>query len=143
MEWIVLIVIWLLSYFLSKKSGARSGTAALVATGVTAGAYYSGASASLANGATKLISPGAPTEGTVTTGSTTGSPAVVGPATSALGTLGSVATGALSTAGNVLKDWGPAGTAGVIATTSLVSDGIDKKWLWIGAIGLGVFVLTK
>jgi len=142
MQFVIMIVLWLLSYFLSKKAGARSGTAALAATGVTAGAYYTGAVDWLANDATKLVSGGATSTTSTSTAGTAGNTASISTGSTGWGTVGSVANGALSATADVLKSWGPAGTAGVAATTSFLSGDIDKKWLWLGA-GVTAFLLLR
>lgn len=143
MEHIITIILWLLSYFLSKKAGAKSGTAALIATGVTAGAYYTGATKWAADGATSLISGGAKSTAVPSTTANAGEASGINAGTSALGTVGSVAGTAITTAGSVLSSWGAAGTAGVVATTAAVSDGLDSKWLWIGGAALAFFALRR
>lgn len=142
MEWIVTIILWLLSYFLSKKKGASDGKAALIATGVTAGAYYTGATKYLADGATNLISGGADSTAAPSTTTTAGSTNSIGNGSSGWGTAGSVLSSTVGTAGDVLKSWGPTGTAGVIATTGLVAGSNKKLWLYAG-LAVGAFLLLK
>lgn len=142
MTWIVTIITWLLSYFLSRKAGAKKGTAALIATGVTAGAYYSGAVDYLANGATSLVSGGKVSTAGSSTSSTAGDVGKIASGSTGWGTVGTIATSALDNTSKVLREWGPVGTAGVIATTTAVTGGRNKTWMWLG-LGAGVLLLLR
>lgn len=132
------IAIWLLSYFLSKKAGATSGQAALIASGATLLSNATGLTDTLADGisnwyggsgdATDPVKDGA--TGSVTNG-TMG------------GTIGVVGSGTGSTTGisDVLKSWGPAGTALVGATT--VGALTDNKWLLYGGLAVLAVLILK
>lgn len=143
MEWMVMIVLWLLSYFLSKKKGASDGAAALVATGVTAGAYYTGATKYLADGATNLVSGGADSTAAPSTTTTAGSTNSIGNGSSGWGTAGSVVSSTVGTVGDVLKSWGPAGAAGVIATTGLVANSDSNFWRYVGLATVAFLLLRN
>lgn len=132
MAWWIYLLIWLASFFISKKAGLSNAGAALAATGVTGVTAY--ATGDLQDWLTNVgedtvnnAPEGAPAD------STTGVPS----GTTFLGRV-------VDTAGNVLESWGPAGTSMVIGTTGLVSSGImSKPWFWPLVIGAGIFILAK
>lgn len=125
MPW-VSIAMWLLSFLLSKSSGASTGKAAAIATGAALATYYV---ADPANPDNLLgLSFG---EGKTTPGDPNGDTGVTKPAGDGIWSK------VVSETGSTLKSWGPTGTLGVIAgTTAVVSD--SKKWLpWvIGGVAL-------
>lgn len=125
MPW-VSIITWLLSFLLSKSSGASTGKAAALATGAALATYYVADPANPDNllgisfGDSKEV-PGDPNGDTGATKGT-GDPV-----------WGKI----ISETGSTLRSWGPTGTLGVIAgTTAVTSD--DKSWLpWlIGGVAL-------
>lgn len=148
MPWLS-IAMWLLSFLLSKKKGASTAEAALLATGVAAATYYLADPSNESNllgigrgdgtAGTAKTSPGSVIETSSETGATSGGST----AGSVLGTIGSVADTAIKTTGSTLSSWGAAGTAGVIATTAAVNSGIDKKWLFIGGGVLLLLIATR
>lgn len=138
MELIVMVVLWLLSYFLSKKKGASDGQAALIATGVTAGAYYTGATKAVADGLTNLGGSSSTMPGT---SPDPGAVPSVTAGTGAWKTIGSIGSTALTTAGSVATSWGPAGTIGAIAAASTVSSW--KEYIPLGLLALGAFFILK
>lgn len=137
------IILFFLSYFTSKESGA-SNTKALVTAGlVGAGSYYVShetdwgkANLGSFDGVTTPTAGGEPVrspDGTAKLDSN-GKPVVVGSA----GTGG---------AGfwDVLKGWGATGTATVIGTGAVAAGGtstLNKYLPWILA-GLGIYLLSK
>lgn len=133
MPWMSIIV-WLVSFLLSKASGASNGKAALLATGAGLATYYLADPSNTDNvlglsfGEDKAI-PGDPS-------ATSGA----GAATSALGSFGKTA---VSEAGSVLKSWGPTGTLGVVAGTTALASDDRSEWLpWIAG-GAALFLLTR
>jgi hypothetical protein len=123
------IIIAIITFFFSKKSGKTDAEAALLSVGAGIGSYY-------------LFDP-ANTDNLFGVGvddSQAGNPLPEVDAASSGGDpsgWGDVVSGAVDTAGEVLVEWGPTGTAGVIATGALASD--KSYWPWI--IGLGAFFL--
>lgn len=51
--------------------------------------------------------------------------------------------GITSSVADVLKSWGPMGTAGVVGTTALATDSTLKKWLPIVGVGAVLVLLIK
>lgn len=168
MPWfqIITILIGLAGFFLSKKGGASDTEAALVGAAAGLGTYYVGTEtewgkdlvASLdgdedlivavdddgneikdKDGNTVYVPRGSEVvtneDGTVKT--VDGSPVVrVND-----GKGGSIET-TVSKLADVLKSWGPTGTAAVIGTTAAVTSDDKSKWLLVGgAILLGVLIL--
>lgn len=120
MPWLSIIV-WLVTFLLSggTESG-KAGKSALLATGAALGSYY-------------LVDPANPDAMFDWFSSSESTAAVSGVSTANTTGIGSTA---VTTAGDVLKSWGPTGTAGVIATGAAASSGIfDEPWLWaLGAL---------
>lgn len=124
------IIMWLLSFLLSKSSGASTGKAAAIATGVGLATYYLADPANPDNLLGFKIGDGAkavPGDVTADNGTTPGS-----------GVMSKV----VSEVGSTLKSWGPTGTLGVIAGTAAVANSDSKWWIW-GAFGLGAYLLLK
>lgn len=137
---IILVILYLLSYFTAKKTGASNGTAALTAAGVTAGAYYSGLSGKLASGVSSVFSSSTGPAATDTAVALPGQISSIGSGTSTLGTIGS---SLISGTSDVLKSWGPVGTVGAVAGVSTLRSSNKDKWLLYGGVALAAFLLLK
>lgn len=129
MPW-VSIVIFLISYFLSKDNGKSDGEAAAIGAAAGLATYYvadpankdnlMGLSFGGAEGSAK-VNAGAPGE-TV--------------ARALPSTFGSLGSSVISESAGVLKSWGPTGTLGVVAGSTALSSFDWKKyapWLLAGA----------
>lgn len=132
MPWLSIIV-WIVSYFLSSKSGASKGQAALVATGAALGTYYLADPANPDNvlGVTMGGSKTVPGDTSQSTPDGSSKPVT-------LPTLGS---SVVSEVGSTLRSWGPLGTTAVVGTATGAITG-DSKWLWLAG-GIGLFLLLK
>lgn len=139
MTWIN-VLIWIVSYFVSKKAGASTGTAALIASGVTAAAHYSGASESIANWV-GLGKTDAPSQTIANAGKVTSVSSQSTATTTGLGTVGSVVSGAIDSASKTLSSWGPVGTAGVIGAVGLTRSSSSNWWKWALVAGAALLVL--
>jgi hypothetical protein len=141
MPWLSL-AIFVLTFLLSKKLGADNAEAALVGAGTAAAGYYTveptnddaiwGDMSRDLFGMEPVDPTTLPASGTQAADGTQDYGEI-------LVEFGSTA---IDKTGDVLKSWGPAGTAGVIATTAALAS-FDKKWLWIGAAVLGVLFLSQ
>lgn len=132
MPW-VSIVVWLISFLVSKSSGASNAKSAMIATGAGLATYYLADPSNTENvlgvGGSDKVESGSPSETTA--------PTTVKTPTSSFGTT------AVNTVGDVLKSWGPTGTMGVVAgTTALTSSNIPTWIKWAGA-GVLAFVIFK
>lgn len=161
--WITLIIM-LVSYFLSKKSGASTGQAAAIAGVAGAATYYTATETDWGkstlgaiddkidgwiNPTTKTVVPSGnvrvvtDSDGNAVTG-VDGKPLYedsANPATKSAD--GSWLNTLTSTAGGVLKSWGGAGTAAVIGTAGVVSSDSPQKYVpWVLG-GLAVWLLLK
>lgn len=139
MPWLTIIV-WLVSYFISSKSGMSKGQAALVATGAAGAAYYLADPSNTDNvlgvsmGQAKTV-PGDLDATTTAGGETVANPGI-------LSTLGSLGTTTIDTIGKTAQAWGPVGTVGAVtAASGLRSD--NNKRLWIGGAALVAVLLLK
>lgn len=126
------IIMAILSFFVTKASGASTGKAALAAGLAGFGTYY-------------LADPANPDNlfriGVDGDGSATSTEPITRSSTDAIPSDGETWYGrTIDTAGNVLESWGPTGTAAVIGTTSLALDDDLRKWL---LIGLAAVLLLK
>lgn len=133
MPWMSIIV-WLVTFLMSKSSGASNGKAALMATGAGLATYY------LVDPVNKDNVLG------ISFGddkATPGLPATTLPgATVDTSTVGSFGKTALSEVGSTLRSWGPTGTLGVVAGTTAVTSGNSSKYIpW--ALGLGALYILK
>lgn len=161
MPWVT-IILWVVSYFLSKKKGNSTAESAAIATGVAAATYYVaeptnpnnllgiGAADPGTLGSAKTV-PGSPAESTAATASQVASAVnstagLAGAASSP--SIAGLAGTAIQTAGSTLSSWGGAGTSAVIGTAAIASSSggvsgfIDKnKWLLLG--GAAILVLMK
>lgn len=125
------IIMWLLSFLLSKSSGASTGKAAAIATGVGLATYYAADPANPDNLLGFKIGEGAkavPGDVTADNGTAPGS-----------GVMSTV----VSEVGSTLKSWGPTGTLGVIAGTAAVTSVDKKDWLLWAAVGVGAILILK
>lgn len=125
------IIMWLLSFLLSKSSGASTGKAAAIATGVGLATYYVADPANPDNLLGFKIGEGAkavPGDVTADNGTAPGS-----------GVMSTV----VSEVGSTLKSWGPTGTLGVIAGTAAVTSVDKKDWLLWAAVGVGAILILK
>lgn len=136
MPWLS-IILAILSFVMMKKKGVSDSAALLTAAAVGVGSYYT-------------IDPAGPTdlfEMGATTTSTGGSPDALNPADTAstsssfLNTAGQVAGTTVTTTGEVLKSWGPAGTA-LVATTA-TGLATDNNWLIYGGLAIAALLLLK
>lgn len=132
MPW-VSIIMALVSFLMSKSSGASTGKSAAIAAAAGLGTYYLADPANPDNllgitfgGGAKTV-PGSTTDDTAT-----------GASTSLLGKV-------VSEAGATARSWGPTGTLGVVAGTTAVAGGgiFDNEWVLYGGIALLAFVLLK
>lgn len=141
MTWIN-VLIWIVSYFVAKKSGASTGTAALLASGVTAAAHYSGATESIANWV-GLGKADAPTQTISGAGKVQNIGSTSEPSQTALGTIGSVVSSAFDSASKTLSSWGPVGTAGVIGAVGVATSPSENVWRWVLIAGAVFLILRK
>lgn len=158
MPWIQILVA-IVSYFASRKSGASPAKSAAIAA--AAGLATNWVMQETEWGKTSLapingtidgwfgISNGTvASNGVVTDGSgkTVTGPAGTAPVAQPDGSVvwvPSSSSGIVNAASDVLKSWGPTGTAAVVGTTALVSSDSSKKWLpWVGG-GLALVLLTR
>lgn len=129
------LIVMLISYMLSAKSGKSKGTSAAIAAGAGLATYYATSPDGL-NLLGKLDS--------ANTGTVEGDPALNAEGSNVKkGTSATIGlNGAIGTAGDVLKSWGATGTAAVIGTTAVASDSNLKKYLpWL--LIAGAFILLK
>lgn len=132
------IIMMLLSYFLSKKSGASDKQAMLTAAGVGAGTYYVATQTEWGQENLNWFESDADSGGTATTtptqdsaGNTVRTPS------------GSVVTEVVGSTADVLKSWGGTGTAAVIGTAAMASSSSLQKYLpWIAG-GILIYLLVK
>lgn len=141
--WITLIMM-LISYFMSAKSGNSKGKSAAVAATVGLGTYWATQNSTTLSEANDSIAEVFTPNSTGSTASTSqegaSRPAVTAGAAAAAGsTISSLG----SSAADVLKSWGPTGTVGVVAGTAAATSTDWSKWLPIVAIGAGAFLLLK
>lgn len=159
---IISIIISLIGFFVSKKSGASTTEAALIGAGAGLGTYYVGTQTKWGQDLVASIdakwnpvvggdgSPVIYPDGSVVT-----VPAGATPTRDANGslvydatgkvvyTMGSLANQTVKTAGDVLTSWGPTGTAAVIGTTALATSSDLKKWLpWLAG-GAALILLSR
>lgn len=127
------IIVWIISFLLTKKKTGSNATAALAATGIAGATYFA-------------TDAGNPASWVNTVGGQTptadGTPTVTDGATGS--TLGSLGTQLIKTTGETVQSLGPMGTAGVIgaigATTGSGIFGSIPGWAWLAA---GAFLLTR
>lgn len=159
---IISIIIALIGFFVSKKSGASTTEAALIGAGAGLGTYYVGTQTEWGQDLVASIdakwdpvvdSSGSPViypDGSVVTVPSGATPqrdangSLVYDATGkVVYTLGTLAGKTVETAGTVLTSWGPTGTAAVVGTTALATSGDRKKWLpWIAG-GAALLLLSR
>lgn len=132
------IILALLSYFTSKKSGASDKTAMLTAAGVGAGTYYVATQTEWGKENLDWFESPADTGGKVTSSpvTTTGGEPVKNPDGSVIGTI-------VGGTADVLKEWGGTGTAAVIGAGTLAVSSEWRKYIpWL-IVGGGILLLTR
>lgn len=151
-EAIIAIIMAIVSFFASKKSGASDGEAAVIAAGAGLGTYYVATETEWGKGAVSSI------KGWIGLDGPDGEPLLnddSSPATAPEGAEpvldeagnvvrdenGKVLWKLVDSTGKVLTSWGAAGTAGVIATGAAADGGLfdSENMPWI--IGGGVLAL--
>lgn len=153
--WISLIVT-LITYFMSSKTGTSKGTSAAIAAAAGLGSYYLYDSGQLSSwfGSNSWTDPNYVPAAGVTGGanvSTTGNglptirtsdtdPSFVNPTVTV-----KQSDGLISNIGSVLKSWGPAGTAAVVGTTAVVSGGATSLTTLLPWVlgGVALFMVLK
>lgn len=162
---ILAIVAALIGFFASKKSGAKDGTAAAVGLAAGAGTYWTATQTDWGKAQVERIDgwfrPATLPDGSVITDSH-GDPVELPPGTSVnqagqiIDSTGRV-IGALNNSGvvtdnkgnvvqsitDLLKDWGPAGTAGVIGGTIAASKLKIEPWMVLAGLGVLALVIVK
>lgn len=131
------IILALLSYFASKKSGASDKKALLTAAGVGAGTYYVATETEWGKENLNWFESDKDTGGSATGPEVKSGDSVVTKPNG--GALQSVVGGTA----DVLKSWGGTGTAAVIGTTAVATNSSLQKYLpWL-LIGGAVLILTR
>lgn len=139
MSVIVQVLIFIISYFLSKKAGATSGQAALLATGATLLSNSTGLTDTLANGVSSWFGGDDP-QGRAGSGD----PTLIESGSNLkgnIGQVGAVVPSSGSSISDVLKSWGPTGTALVGATAAGALT--DNKWLLYGGLAIVAILIIK
>lgn len=141
--WLTLIMM-LISYYMSAKSGNSKGKSAAIAATAGLGTYWATQNSTTLSEANDSIAEVFTPNSTGSTASTAeegaSRPAVT---TGAAAAAGSTISSLGSSAADVLKSWGPTGTVGVVAGTEAAKSIDWSKWLPIVAIGAGAFLLLK
>lgn len=137
LEILLPLIMALLSFFLSKKNGASTGKAALIAAG-TGALTYGGTKAWQNYKATGSVwgVQNSSTEASSAAGAAMPTSQVIGNTLSSLG----------ASAADVAKSWGPAGTAaaaiGVANGGKIVDFVKTHPWL-VGGVALGVILIMR
>lgn len=152
-EAIIAIIMAIVSYFASKKSGASDGEAAMIAAGAGLGTYYVATETEWGKGAVSSIKDWVglkgPDDEPLLNGdmSPVKAPEGAKPVLDEAGNVvrdenGNVLWKLIDSSGKVLTSWGAAGTAGVIATGAAADDGLfdSENMPWI--IGGGILALV-
>lgn len=134
MNWLT-IIMTLLSFFASKKSGASGTKSALIAGLVGAGTYYTTHNTDWGRANLGFLDGVGTAGGGVETPSVDGQP-VKDSGGNALENFGGGVTG-------VLKSWGATGTAAVIGTTALATSSSLQKYIPLLLIGGAVLLLSR
>lgn len=131
------IILALLSYFASKKSGASDKKALLTAAGVGAGTYYVATETEWGQENLNWFESDKDTGGTATGPEVkAGDSTITTPNGSALQTV-------VGGTADVLKSWGGTGTAAVVGTAAVATNSSLQKYLpWL-LIGGAVLILTR
>lgn len=133
MPWLS-IATWLLTFLISKSSGASNGKAALLATGAGLASYY------LIDPANNDNLMGVSFGGAK---ATPGDVNMTKPGTATVGDLASIGKTVVSETGETLRGWGPTGTLAVVAGTTAIKSDSAKKWRpWLIG-GAALFLLKK
>lgn len=139
------IIIALISFFASKKSGKSTGDSAAIAA--AAGAVTYGVTEYTDWGQENLKPIDDSINGWFGTGDDKSSSSITTTGTTGGQTGTSVVTvpassGSSTGAWDTLKSWGPMGTAAVVGTAGAATGTLDKSWLWVGG-GLLLFALLR
>lgn len=133
------IIMFLISFFLSKSKGASTGQAAAIGAAAGLATYYiadpSNPDNLLGFGSAAKTVPGS-------TANDVGGAAVANGGGMAA-TLGGVVKTGLSEVGNTVRSWGPAGTLGVVAGTTALASSDTSKWLPWAIGGVCLLLLFK
>lgn len=152
MELIIPLLIAIISYFASKKSGAEDATALGVAAAAGIGSYYVATETEWGKGVISdldgawknligedeqpvLDSDGNPIR--IPVGST---PVLDKDGNYTYDSFGNVVVKGIETTGKVLESWGGAGTAAVVGTTALATNGLSKYIPWVAGAAILVMV---
>lgn len=132
------IIMALLAFFTSKKTGASDKVAMLTAAGVGAGTYYVANNTEWGKENLDWFESSSDTGGeeTKTPVITTGGTPVKNPDGSIVGTIVGGTT-------DVLKSWGGTGTAAVIGTSAVATSSSLQKYIPMLLIGGAVLLLIK
>lgn len=148
----------LISYFISKKSGASDATAAMVAAGAGAATYYATTEtawgqnlvSTLDSKWESLMDDGVQVKNTDGTNATAPTGAVVkkdADGNTMYSSSGSVLWElpgqVVKTAGDTLSSWGSVGTAAVIGAGSLASDGSSSNLIKWGLAAVALILVMK
>lgn len=134
--WAALIMA-LLSFFISKKSGASDTNAMITAGLAGAGTYYVATETEWGQENLNWFEDSTKSPTTSTT------PALDSEGNPVKDSNGNVVYKMIDGTADVLKSWGGTGTAAVIGTTALAADSSLRKYLpWV-LLGLGVYMVVK
>lgn len=131
------LIIALLSFFVSKKSGSSDTNAMITAGLAGAGSYYVATETEWGQENLNWFedSTEPPTTSTTAALDSEGNPVK--------DSNGNVVYKMIDGTADVLKSWGGTGTAAVVGTTALATDSSLKKYLpWV-LLGLGVYMVVK
>lgn len=131
------LIIALLSFFMSKKSGASDTKAMLTAGLAGAGSYYIATETEWGQENLNWFedSTKKPTTSTTAVVDSAGNPVK--------DSNGNVIYKMIDGTADVLKSWGGTGTAAVVGTTALATNSSLQKYLpWV-LLGLGVYLVAK
>lgn len=146
---ILAVVAALIGYFGSKKSGAKDATAAAVGVAAGAGTYWTATKTDWGKNVVSKIdnfwtkpkqSGGAPVV------DRDGNQIALPPGTALDNdgqTIRDASGSVVGSIADVLKDWGPAGTASVIGGTVVASKFKFEPWMALVAIGAVVLLVAK
>lgn len=151
---IIALVMALVGFFTSKKAGATDAQAALAGAAAGAGTYYVGTQTEWGKDMVSKISdwvgvtdsngepitnadgkPASIPKGATVVLDSEGNPA--------RDPQGNVIWKLVDEAGNVLKSWGPTGTASVIGAGAFAASAEEKPWLWLAGAGILLLLVAE
>lgn len=133
MPWLSILMA-ILSFFLSKKSGKTTAASALVGAAAGVGTYFLADPSNPDN----LFKIGVDSTETAATDA----PSASDLPTTVTGSIADMYGKTVDATGKVLTSWGPTGTAAVVGTTALATNSSLSKYLpWI--LGGAVFLLLS